>query len=214
MAECFAVNCLPGHTTIAVVAFLALYGPIVTLVFCSFNAGKTVTDWGGFSLQWYAVAWTNVAVQEAAWQPVVIAFWAKPVAMVAAKLAALGTARRRAFKGQTAVQVAINQPLMVPEIVMAVALLIVYALADFAPGDAAASGTRDRGGGDAGLHHLARRRGDHRVREIRRTGHFADLQARPVAPRGHARGERAFHCLAGPDRGHLTAFYPPTREGR
>jgi spermidine/putrescine transport system permease protein len=127
MAERFAVNRLPGFATIAVLAFLALYIPIVTLVFFSFNAGKTVMDWGGFSLQWYAVASTNVAVQEAAWRSVVIAFWATLIATVVATMAALGTTRRRPFRGQTAIYVAINQPLMVPEIVTAVALLIVFA---------------------------------------------------------------------------------------
>jgi spermidine/putrescine transport system permease protein len=127
MAERFAVNRLPGFTTIAILAFLALYVPIVTLVFFSFNAGKTVMDWNGFSLQWYAVAWANSAVQEAAWRSVVIAFWATVIATTVATMAALGTTRRRAFRGQTAVYVAINQPLMVPEIVTAVALLIVFA---------------------------------------------------------------------------------------
>jgi spermidine/putrescine transport system permease protein len=127
MAERFAVNRLPGFTTIAMLAFLALYIPIITLVFFSFNAGKTVMDFNGFSLQWYAVAWGNTAVQEAAWRSLVIAFWATVIATTVATMAALGTTRRRAFKGQTAVYVAINQPLMVPEIVTAVALLIVFA---------------------------------------------------------------------------------------
>jgi spermidine/putrescine transport system permease protein len=127
MAERFAVNRLPGFTTIAILAFLALYIPILTLVFFSFNAGKTVMDFNGFSLQWYAVAWGNTAVQEAAWRSIVIAFWATVIATTVATMAALGTTRRRAFKGQTAVYVAINQPLMVPEIVTAVALLIVFA---------------------------------------------------------------------------------------
>jgi spermidine/putrescine transport system permease protein len=129
MAERFAVNRLPGFTTIAVLAFLALYIPIITLVFFSFNAGKTVMDFNGFSLQWYVVAWNNTAVQEAAWRSVVIAFWATVIATTVATMAALGTTRRRAFRGQTAVYVAINQPLMVPEIVTAVALLIVFAFA-------------------------------------------------------------------------------------
>jgi spermidine/putrescine transport system permease protein len=84
-------------------------------------------DWSGFSLQWYVVAWNNTAVQEAAWRSLVIAFWATVIATTVATMAALGTTRRRAFKGQTAVYVAINQPLMVPEIVTAVALLIVFA---------------------------------------------------------------------------------------
>lgn len=127
MAERFAVNRLPGFTTIAILAFLMLYIPIITLVFFSFNAGKTVMDFNGFSLQWYAVAWGNTAVQEAAWRSLVIAFWATMIATTVATMAALGTTRRRAFRGQTAVYVAINQPLMVPEIVTAVALLIVFA---------------------------------------------------------------------------------------
>lgn len=127
MADRFAVNRLPGFTTIAVLAFLALYIPIVTLVFFSFNAGKTVMGWDGFSLQWYVVAWSNTAVQEAALRSLVIAFWATVIATTVATMAALGTTRRKAFRGQTAVYVAINQPLMVPEIVTAVALLIVFA---------------------------------------------------------------------------------------
>jgi spermidine/putrescine transport system permease protein len=127
MAERFAVNRLPGFTAIAIFAFLSLYIPILTLVFFSFNAGKTVMDFNGFSLQWYAVAWGNTAVQEAAWRSIVIAFWATVIATTVATMAALGTTRRRPFKGQTAVYVAINQPLMVPEIVTAVALLIVFA---------------------------------------------------------------------------------------
>jgi spermidine/putrescine transport system permease protein len=127
MADRFAVNRLPGFTTIAVLAFLALYIPIITLVFFSFNASKTVMDFNGFSLQWYVVAWNNTAVQEAAWRSVVIAFWATVIATTVATMAALGTTRRRVFRGQTAVYVAINQPLMVPEIVTAVALLIVFA---------------------------------------------------------------------------------------
>jgi spermidine/putrescine transport system permease protein len=123
----FAVTRLPGFTGIAVLAFLILYIPIVTLVFFSFNAGRTVMEFSGFSLQWYAVAWRNEAVQEAAVRSLVIAFWATVIATTVATMAALGTTRRKAFRGQTAVYVAINQPLMVPEIVTAVALLIVFA---------------------------------------------------------------------------------------
>jgi spermidine/putrescine transport system permease protein len=123
----FTVTRLPGFSAIAVLAFVLLYLPIVTLVFYSFNAGKTVMDWQGFSLQWYAVAWQNEQVQEAAVRSLVIAFWATVIATTAATMAALATTRRRPFRGQTAIYVAINQPLMVPEIVTAVALLIVFA---------------------------------------------------------------------------------------
>jgi spermidine/putrescine transport system permease protein len=127
MAERHSVTRLPGFTAIALMAFFLLYLPIVTLVFYSFNAGRTVMDWSGFSLQWYAVAWKNAAVQEAAVRSLLVAFWATVIATTVATMAALGTTRRKPFRGQTAVYVAINQPLMVPEIVTAVALLIVFA---------------------------------------------------------------------------------------
>jgi spermidine/putrescine transport system permease protein len=123
----FAVTRLPGFTAIAALAFLILYTPIITLVFFSFNDGRTVMEFSGFSLKWYGVAWANEAVQEAALRSLVIAFWAMVIATTVATMAALGTTRRAAFRGQTAIYVAINQPLMVPEIVTAVALLIVFA---------------------------------------------------------------------------------------
>ena len=61
----FAVTRLPGFGPVAVAVFVVLYLPIVTLVIYSFNAGQSVTTWGGWSLGWYAKAWNNAAVQEA-----------------------------------------------------------------------------------------------------------------------------------------------------
>ena len=57
-----------------------------------------------------------------------------PTWACAATLAALGTTRRKAFRGQTVIYMAINQPLMVPEIVTAVALLILFAMIKIATG--------------------------------------------------------------------------------
>jgi spermidine/putrescine transport system permease protein len=58
----------------------------------------------------------------------VIASFAAVFSTMLATMAALGTTRRRAFKGQTFIYVMINQPLMVPEIVTAVALMILFGL--------------------------------------------------------------------------------------
>lgn len=118
---------LPGFATVAIIVFVALYLPIVTLVAYSFNAGTAVSQWDGFSLRWYTTAWQNDAVQSATWRSLVIAVSAAMISTLVATMAALGTTRRRAFKGQTAIYVVINQPLMVPEIVTAVALLIFFA---------------------------------------------------------------------------------------
>ena len=80
------------------------------------------------SLHWFSKAWENEAVKSATLRSLTIASLAALIATSCATLAALGTTRRRAFKGQTFIYVMINQPLMVPEIVTAVALLILFGM--------------------------------------------------------------------------------------
>ncbi len=127
MAErrAFDAAALPGFAFVAVATFVALYAPILTLVVYSFNAAASVTVWGGLSLEWYRAAWANDAVQEATVRSLVIAAFASAISTALATMAALGTARRP-FRGRTAIYVILNQPLMVPEIVTAVALLILF----------------------------------------------------------------------------------------
>jgi spermidine/putrescine transport system permease protein len=114
--------------------FILLYAPIVTMVVYSFNAGESVALWGGFSLKWYAIAWENEQVQEATIRSLVIATFAAGIATTVATMAALGTTRRGRFKGADLHLRMINQPLMVPEIVTAVALLIFFAAIKVATG--------------------------------------------------------------------------------
>jgi spermidine/putrescine transport system permease protein len=124
----FQVARLPGFATTAIIVFVALYLPIFTLVAYSFNASTSLAIWGGFSLDWYAKAWDNTQVKDATLRSLIIASFAAVISTTVATMAALGTTRRRAFKGQTLIYVMINQPLMVPEIVTAVALMIVFGL--------------------------------------------------------------------------------------
>ncbi|KAA3621052.1 MAG: ABC transporter permease [Proteobacteria bacterium] len=130
----FSVKTLPGATAMALTCFIILYAPIVTLVTYSFNAGESVALWEGFSWRWYAAAWENTAVQEAAVRSLVVAAFASVISTVLATMAALGTTRTGPFPGRTAIYVLINQPLMVPEIVTAVALLIFFASIKVATG--------------------------------------------------------------------------------
>lgn len=130
----FVLTRLPGFNLVAVLVFVMLYLPILMLVIYSFNSGKSVSDWEGFSLQWYAVAWDNDEVKDATLRSLFLAVSAAVISTAVATLAALGTTRRKAFKGQTFIYVMINQPLMVPEIVTAVALLIFFAMIKQATG--------------------------------------------------------------------------------
>lgn len=134
MAEKFAVTRLPGFAAIAVVAFVALYAPILTLVAYSFNVSESAGEWTGFTLDWYRLAFQNDEVKNAALNSLIVAAFAALISTTVATLAALGTTRRAAFRGQTTIYAVINQPLMVPEIVTAVALLIFFSSVKLATG--------------------------------------------------------------------------------
>ncbi len=125
----FSIASLPGFGTIAMITFVFLYLPIVTLVVYSFNEAASMARWEGFSLRWYEAALNNRQVQDVSIRSLVIAAWAASLATILATMAALATTRNeRRFPGQTMVYALINQPLMVPEIVTGVALLIFFAM--------------------------------------------------------------------------------------
>jgi spermidine/putrescine transport system permease protein len=133
-SRAFSVSRLPGFTVTALAVFAILYLPILTLVAYSFNASQSVAVWGGLTLDWYGRAWANDHVKDATLRSLTIAVSASLISTTVATLAALGTTRRKAFRGQTFIYVMINQPLMVPEIVTAVALLIFFASIKIATG--------------------------------------------------------------------------------
>ncbi len=130
----FSVRRLPGFTALAITCYAMLYAPIMALVAYSFNAGSSIAVWEGFSLHWYGAAWQNEKVQEATILSLLVAMVSSISATILASMAALGTTRIRPYKGLTSIYAMINQPLMVPEIVTAVALLIVFAIIKSATG--------------------------------------------------------------------------------
>jgi spermidine/putrescine transport system permease protein len=115
----------PGVRTAALLFFLYLYLPITILVVLSFNANRTVTIWEGFSLDWYRVALENPNILDSARNSLVLALSAMALSTVAATMAALAMARAK-FKGQGAVAAMMGLPLIVPEIVTAVATLLLF----------------------------------------------------------------------------------------
>jgi spermidine/putrescine transport system permease protein len=122
----FSIKTQPGFTFVAMLCFVMLYLPIATLVIYAFNAGHSVAVWEGFSFRWFQSAWHNEQVQAAAWRTLIVASIAASLASVVATMAALATTRTEPYRGLSLKYAFINQPLMVPEIVTAVALLIVF----------------------------------------------------------------------------------------
>ena len=130
----FAIKKQTGFTTIAILCFVMLYAPVMTLIFYSFNAGSSVALWEGFSMRWYHAAWANEQLKEVSLRSLKIAIVAASVATLAATMAAIATTRTKPYRGLTVTYAAINAPLLVPEIVTAVALLIVFATIKVATG--------------------------------------------------------------------------------
>ncbi|ASM71726.1 MULTISPECIES: ABC transporter permease [Roseobacteraceae] len=130
----FDVSYLPGITPIALAGVLFLYAPLAVLVFYSFSAGDVLGHWEGFSWRWYSSALNNDLIRDAAGRSLLVAFIAASVGTVVATAAGLATTRSTTFKARKWIYLIISQPLMVPEIVLAVALLILFALIRSATG--------------------------------------------------------------------------------
>jgi len=121
----FDVKRLPGAAVLAVTTFIILYIPMVILVSYSFNSGKVIGNWEGFSLTWYGAALQNAAFLDAAINSLILATSASVISTLMATMAAIATTRAAKFRGESTIHIILNQPLMVPEIVLAIALLII-----------------------------------------------------------------------------------------
>jgi spermidine/putrescine transport system permease protein len=117
----------PGVGVTAAAFFIYLYLPIVILLILSFNASRSATIWTGFSLDWYEVVLRNPDILRAAKNSLIVASTATLVSTALATKAALGMAGSR-FPGQPAVSGLVALPLVVPEIVTAVATLLFFVL--------------------------------------------------------------------------------------
>ena len=119
----------PGFLAITVLCLTILYAPLIVIMAYSFNGSTSITQWGGFSLRWYAEVFTGPEASrfgQAAWNSITIALMAATTATVIATAAALAMVKGGRFRGKSASFALINLPLMVPEIVTAVAALIFF----------------------------------------------------------------------------------------
>lgn len=119
----------PGFLPMAVACLIILYAPLVVVTVYSFNGSTSITTWGGFSWRWYADVFTGPEAprfKAAAWNSITIAILAATTATAIAVAASLAMIRGGRFRGKSATFALINLPLMVPEIVVAVACLIFF----------------------------------------------------------------------------------------
>ena len=127
----------PGFIHIALFCLFLLYAPLLVVAVYSFNDTASITLWGGFSLRWYEDVFyglESAKFKKAAWNSLSIAIAAAVISTCFATSAALGMLRTGFFKGRGISFALINLPLMVPEIVTAVATLIFFNAINFERG--------------------------------------------------------------------------------
>jgi putrescine transport system permease protein len=103
-----------------------LYLPIVLLVIYSFNASRLVTVWAGFSTKWYGELLHNQALLDAAWVTVRVAVLSASVATILGTLAAVALVRFGRFKGRSLFSGMIYAPLVMPEVITGLSLLLLF----------------------------------------------------------------------------------------
>jgi putrescine transport system permease protein len=112
--------------TAMVFAFAFLYIPIVSVIVYSFNESRLVTVWGGFSLKWWRELPQNTAMVSAALLSLKIAFVTATVAVVLGTFAGVALARYKRFRGRTLFTGLITAPLVMPEVIMGISLLLMF----------------------------------------------------------------------------------------
>ena len=131
------VRYYPGFYAMTLGCLFILYAPLAVITVYSFNGSTSITTWGGFSLHWYAEVFTGPEAARfgaAAWNSITIALIAAIASTAIATAAAVAMVRGGGFKGKSATFALINLPLMVPEIVTAVATLIFFSIIGLTPG--------------------------------------------------------------------------------
>ena len=103
-----------------------LYIPIATLIAFSFNASKMVTLWGGFSLRWYAEIVHDSELIDAFLTSLKVALMTATASIVLGTLAAFALVRYRRFPGRAGFIAHINAPLVVPEVITGLSLLLFF----------------------------------------------------------------------------------------
>ena len=106
--------------------FAFLYLPMIILVIYSFNASKLVTVWAGFSTRWYGELLNNDAFLDAALVTLKVAVASSTIATVLGTMAAYVLVRAGRFTGRTVFSGMIYAPLVMPDVITGLALLLLF----------------------------------------------------------------------------------------
>jgi spermidine/putrescine transport system permease protein len=119
-----------GITGSGIFGYLFLYAPIIVLVLFSFNASRFVTTWDGFSLRWYRELFQDQAMATALRNSLIVAVSSTLISTVFGTMVALAMERRK-FVGKAAFDALLYLPVIIPDIAMAVMLLLFFVMVSF-----------------------------------------------------------------------------------
>lgn len=114
------------NTVSLTLGFAFLYVPMLILVIYSFNESKLVTVWAGFSTKWYGELLHNEAFLNAAWVTIKVAVMSSTIATVLGTMAAYVLVRGGRFMGRTLFSGMIYAPLVMPEVITGLSLLLLF----------------------------------------------------------------------------------------
>ena len=103
-----------------------LYVPLVLVIVYSFNDSRIATIWGGFSTRWYGELLRNDQVLDAAMLSLRVAFTSATIATILGTMAGLVLARFGRFRGRTLFSGMITSPMVMPEVITGLSLLLLF----------------------------------------------------------------------------------------
>lgn len=112
--------------TSVILGFIFLYAPIISLVIYSFNTSKLVTVWGGFSIKWYTHLFKDEQIMNAAWLSLKIAFISATLALILGTIVSLVLVRFGKFYFKGVLSGMISAPLIMPEVITGLSLLLLF----------------------------------------------------------------------------------------
>ncbi|WP_330924034.1 ABC transporter permease subunit [Candidatus Sororendozoicomonas aggregata] len=111
---------------ILILGLLFLYLPLLLLTIYSFNASRLVTVWAGFSTMWYSELFQDEQLISAVWMSLRIAFYNACMALILGTMAAFILARFRRFRGKAAFSSMVTAPMVMPEVITGLSLLLMF----------------------------------------------------------------------------------------
>jgi putrescine transport system permease protein len=108
--------------------FAFFYIPILSMIVFSFNKSRLATVWGGFSTEWYWKLFANKQVMNAAILSLEIALVSATIATILGTMAGIALARFRRFKGRTLFSGFVTAPLIMPEVITGISMLMLFIL--------------------------------------------------------------------------------------